>query len=293
MIISMTGFGRSVVSSNLGKIIIEITSINKRFLEVNIFLPRSVAFFEHEIRKWIEEKISRGQITVRCEYSPSGKSIESFLPDVEFLKNLKKGWEKVSKDVGYKKEEISLEFLLQQIKYGPSEKIQDITSFRNLLVKAVNSATKNLLSMKSKEGKILLVDMEKRIRFITKELLNIKKLAPCTKEDFAKKIKLKLEEIFKDKEDYEDRLLKEVAMFAEKIDITEEITRLDLHLKQFLSLLKSKQEVIGRKLDFLLQECMREANTMSAKASDAKISNGVVEIKSELEKIKEQIQNIE
>ncbi len=293
MIKSMTGFGRASVSSKLGNLILEITSVNKRFLEINIFLPRPIVFFEHEIRKWIEGKFFRGQVTLRFEYSPNEKNIETFLPDVAFLKNLKKGWEKLSKDLGYKKEEISFEFLLQYAKYNPSEKIQDISFFRSMLLKAVNIATDNLISMKSKEGKTLLLDMEKRVKLINKELLSIKKIAPQIKEKFEEKIKSKFEEIFKEKESFEDRLLKEVALFAEKIDITEEITRLDIHLNQFLILLKSKQEAIGRKLEFLLQECLREANTIAAKASDAEISNAVVEIKAEIEKIKEQLQNIE
>lgn len=293
MIKSMTGFGRSSASSKLGKLSLEITSVNKRFLEINISLPKTIAFFEHEIRKWIEDKIFRGQINLRFDYSPSEQNIEIFLPDADLLKNLKKGWEKLAKDLGYDKESISLEFLLQNSKYSSSEKIQDVTAFRSLLLDAVNTAIDNLISMKSKEGKTLLLDIEKRIKLISKELLFIKKAAPQTKEIFAEKIRIKFDELFKDKESYEDRLLKEIAIYADKIDITEELTRLEMHLKQFLILLKSKQEAVGRKLEFLLQECLRESNTMSAKASDAEISKSVVEIKAEIEKIKEQLQNIE
>jgi len=293
MIKSMTGFGRVKVSSALGKLTLEITSVNKRFLEINISLPRTLSFFEHEIRKWIEKKISRGQVLLKFEFSPSDKSFDAFLPEELFLKNLKNRWERLSEDLGYKKEEISLEFLLQQIKFSPSEKIKNINIFRKFFLKAVNSATNNLILMKAKEGKNLLLDTEKRIKIINKQLLFIKKTAPITKKKFAEKIKSKFEEIFKEYESYEDRLLKEIALFAEKIDITEEITRLDIYLKQFLSLLHSKQQVIGRKLEFLLQECLREANTIAAKASNAEISKAVVEIKAEIEKIKEQLQNVE
>lgn len=292
MIKSMTGFGRVSTSSKLGKLSIEISSINKRFLEINMSLPRSISFFEPEIRKWIEDKIIRGQINLRVEYIPNEKNINAFLPDIEFLKVLKKGWQKLSQNLGYK-EEISLEFLLQHAKYNLPEKIQNETSFKKLLEETVNKVLNSLISMKSNEGKTLLLDMEKRIKIINKELFHIKKIAPTTKENFAKKIKAKFEELFEEKAEYEDRMLKEIAIFSEKIDITEEITRLDIHLKQFSDLIKSNQESIGRKLDFLLQECLRESNTLSAKSPDPEITKSVVEIKAEIEKIKEQIQNIE
>lgn len=293
MIKSMTGFGRTNVSSKLGKLSLEITSVNKRFLETNISLPKNLSFFEYDIRKWIEEKISRGQLNVRLEYTPSESNINIFLPDLDFLKNLKKGFEKLSKELGLKKEEITLEFLLQNAKYNPSEKLNDIQAFKEILQKVVLASVSKLIEMKEKEGKTLLSDMEKRIKLIEKELVFIKKLAPKTKENFSERLKTKFEEILIEDKTIEDRLLKEVAIFADKIDITEEITRLEMHLKQFLNLLKNKQELVGRKLEFLLQECQREANTIASKASDAEISRAVVEIKAEIEKIKEQLQNIE
>lgn len=293
MIKSMTGFGRAGISSKLGKLSLEITSINKRFLEINISLPKSLAFFEYEIRNLVEEKISRGQLNLKFDFSLNEKNIELFLPDVNFLKNLKKGWEKLSKELEFEKGEITLEFLLQHAKYNPSEKIEDIASFRSIISKALDAAITNLISMKSKEGKKLQLDMENRIKLITKEVTLIKKLAPQTKENFAEKIKAKFEELFKEEKEFEDRLIKEVALYADKIDITEELTRLQMHLEQFLSLLKSKEDSVGRKLEFLLQECLRESNTIAAKASNAQISKAVVEIKAEIEKIKEQLQNIE
>jgi uncharacterized protein (TIGR00255 family) len=289
----MTGFGRTSLSSKFGNLILEITTINKRFLEINISIPRGLSYFENEIRKYVEKKIFRGQVFLKFEYYPNEKNIYSFLPNITFLKNFKKGWEKLSKDLGYEKGEISLEFLIQQAKYTPDEKIKDIDLFKKFLLDAVNKALENVIAMKEKEGEILLLDIEKRLKIINKKLLFIKKAAPKAKENYKNKLKVRLQEIFKEKEFYEDRLIKEAALFAEKIDITEETTRLNSHLKQFLSVLKSKDEIIGRKLEFLLQECLREANTIAAKASDASISNAIVEIKAEIEKIKEQLQNIE
>lgn len=292
MLRSMTGFAGADISSKIGKLRLEITSVNKRFLEINIILPESMTFMEHEIRKWVDNKIFRGQLTLRFIFLPSDENIKFFLPDSDFLKALKKGWDRISKELGYK-EKVSLEFLLRDASYSHSRKIQDESFFKKLLFQIVNIAINKLIAMKAREGKTLLSDMEKRVKLISKELLYIKKTAPRAKENFAEKIKLKFEELFKEKEIYQDRLLKEIAIFAEKIDITEEITRLEMHLKQFLALLKSKSDAVGRKLEFLLQECSREANTISSKACDAEISKAVVEMKAEIEKIKEQLQNIE
>ncbi|NGX29249.1 MAG: hypothetical protein K940chlam4_00079 [Candidatus Anoxychlamydiales bacterium] len=293
MINSMTGFGGALVSSKVGKLTLEITTINKRFLEVSIFLPKVFSTFETEIRKCVSSKIVRGQVSLKFEFSPSEKNIFSLLPSSTYLKNLKKGWEKLSKDLGFKKDEITLEFLLSQTKYIPEEKIKDVASLKKMIFDSVEKAINNVIQMRRKEGLVIKVDLEKRINAIKKQLLSIQKKAPITKKNFEKRLKAKFEDIFVDKVEVEDRLLKEVAIFADKIDITEEILRLDNHLKEFLLLLKAKQTSVGRKLEFLLQECLREANTIASKASDADISRAAVVIKDEIEKIKEQLQNIE
>ena len=289
---SMTGFGRADVSSKLGKLSLEISTINKRFLEINMYLPKNLSFLESEIRKIVDKTIIRGQVLLKFDFFPSEKDV-SFLPSISYLKNLKKGWEKLSKDLGYSKEDITLEFIVEKAKYLPNEKIKDVSAFKKLIFDALNSAMKKVIEMRNKEGRVLLFDMEKRINKIKKELISIKKIAPDAKERFEKKLKEKLLTLFKEKQEIEDRVLREAALFADKIDITEEITRLDSHLKQFLLILKDKKEAIGRKLEFLLQECLRETNTIAAKASDAMISKACVEIKNELEKIKEQLQNVE
>ncbi|NGX49244.1 MAG: hypothetical protein K940chlam5_00840 [Candidatus Anoxychlamydiales bacterium] len=293
MINSMTGFGASLVSSKVGKLTLEITTVNKRFLEVNIFLPKVFSSFETEIRKYISSKIVRGQVSLKFEFSPSDKNISSMLPNSAYLKNLKMGWEKLSKDLGFKKDEITLGFLLSQTKYIPEEKIKDVASLKKMIFDSVEKAINNVIQMRKKEGLVIKVDLEKRIASIKKQLSSIQKKAPITKKNFEKRLKTKFEDIFRDKSEIEDRLLKEVAIFADKIDITEEILRLDNHLKEFLLLLKAKQASVGRKLEFLLQECLREANTIASKASDADISRAAVVIKDEIEKIKEQLQNIE
>ncbi|NGX63384.1 MAG: hypothetical protein KR126chlam6_00792 [Candidatus Anoxychlamydiales bacterium] len=293
MIKSMTGFARADISSKIGKLSLEISTINKRFLEISIFLPKVFAIFETDIRSFVSKKITRGQVSLKFDFNPSEKNIFSILPDIAYLKSLKKGWGKLAKDLGYKKDEISLNFLLQQTKYIPEEKIKDVLSFKKLIFQALEQAVANVSKMRQKEGSLLVKDLKIRVQKIQKELLFIRQKTPVTKKNFEKKLKAKFEDIFKEKKEIEDRVLKELAVFADKIDIAEEVLRLDLHLKSFLNLLKVPKDAIGRKLEFLLQECLRETNTIASKASDAHISKAAVEIKDEIEKIKEQLQNIE
>ncbi|MBN2479684.1 MAG: YicC family protein [Parachlamydiales bacterium] len=292
MLKSMTGFARASISSKLGRLNVEISAVNRRFLEVSLSIPKTFFFLENEIRKLIEKNISRGNVFIKFEFFPNEKNIFSLLPNASYMKNLKKAWEKLSKDLGYKKCEIDLEFIVQQAKYIPEEKIIDEESYKTLFLNLTKKALFNLNKMKIKEGEHLHIDIEKRIMKIKSVLTLIKKRAPLAKKVYEEKLKDKLKNFIKESK-FEERMLTEVAIFAEKGDITEEITRLDSHLKQFLEFIKLSKEAIGRKLDFLLQEALRESNTIASKSQDIQISSKVVEIKSEIEKIKEQIQNIE
>ena len=175
MINSMTGFGASLVASKVGKLTLEITTVNKRFLEVNIYLPKVFSSFETEIRKYISSKIVRGQVSLKFEFSPSDKNISSMLPNSAYLKNLKMGWEKLSKDLGFKKDEITLGFLLSQTKYIPEEKIKDSASLKKMIFESVEKAIDRVIQMRKKEGLVIKVDLEKRITAIKKQLLSIQK----------------------------------------------------------------------------------------------------------------------
>jgi len=288
----MTGFGRKSLSSEYGELNVEIFSVNKRFKEISIHLPAFFSSFEYEIKKEVEKVFFRGKISVKLEFFPSEKKLKEFFPDLEFLKNLKKSWLTYSKKLGYEKAVISLDFLLGQSEIFQEEKIKDFKNFRKLIFDALNLAIKNVIEMKEKEGRELFLDIQKRINFIKNKLALIKKRIPSIKKNYQTKLKAKFKEVFLE-ENLEDRLFKELALFAEKMDVTEEIIRLDSHIKLFLSSLKAKQETKGKKLEFILQECLREVNTIASKAMDVKLTKIIVETKAEIEKIKEQLQNIE
>jgi uncharacterized protein (TIGR00255 family) len=289
---SMTGFGRAELDAPFGRIIVEIQSVNRKFLEVNVSLPKDFHRFENGIRKVISDEVHRGSVSARIQILPNSAGVDHLLPDVTMLQSLKDGWEKIATGLGYDRSAVSFQFLLSH----SSEKIslQKVVNEEDfiLLSQCAQKAVADLQDMKLKEGKALAVDISSRLNDIGTKVAEIEKGAPDVVQKLRQKLKDRMEELFTPGVELDDRLLREVALHAERLDISEEIIRFRSHIVQYTDLLKSK-EASGRKMDFLVQEMGREINTMGSKSMDAKIAHLVVEVKSELEKIREQIQNIE
>lgn len=288
MLTSMTGFGRAVCESPLGRLTAEIQSVNRKYLEIQLSLPKEFSRFEQDVRKWVAEIVSRGQVGVKIWLLPNEAALSGFIPDAAVLKALKKRWEKVAKEAGADPKSIDLPFLLQ---YLPPK--QEEVSEKDFLVfrQCVEKALQGLLQMKKAEGKALLKDLEGRLKGLEGLIGKIEKASPDVSRRMREKLLEKMAEVLKPSAETDERLLREVALFAERVDIAEEITRFRSHVAQFKGLFK--EGLVGRKMDFLIQEMGREVNTIGSKAMEAKISHLVVEMKSELEKMREQIQNIE
>ncbi|HSX14109.1 MAG TPA: YicC/YloC family endoribonuclease [Chlamydiales bacterium] len=291
MTTSMTGFGRGIIDAPFGRLIVEIQSLNRKFFEVNTTLPKELSRFENEIRKWVAEKVQRGQITVRVQWIPSSEILSNLLPDVETLKSLKEAWENIAKQLKMDPNTIDLSFLIANV---PSIQKNDLLKEEDLsiLQKCVGDALTALLRMKNEEGKALVKDVSHRLKMLQKMVSSIEALAPAAIEKMRQKLQEKMKSLLPQDPSLDDRIMKEAAFFAEKIDISEEITRLKSHFVQFAESLLVKGS-IGRKLEFIIQEMSRETNTIGSKSADAQISNLVVDMKSEIEKIREQSQNIE
>lgn len=290
---SMTGFGRALSDTKEGKLIVEIQSVNRKYLEVFVSIPKEYSRFEHEVRKWVSEQIGRGQVSVRIHFVPGLKSLETMLPDEQILLGLKKSWEKLAKKLKYKSDVIDLPFLLQQL---PNQITGAVAEEKELssLEKCVGEALVSLVQMKKKEGKVLALDLMKRLSEMRKRAKEVAGLAPEATGRMQTKLKDRMRDaLLQMTPELEERIFREVALFAEKIDVTEELTRLDSHFEQFAELLEPKSKSAGRKMDFIVQEIGREINTISSKSADAKIARIIVEMKSDLEKMREQIQNIE
>lgn len=287
---SMTGFGRAVIDAPFGRLTVEIQSVNRKYLEVFVSLPKEFSRFEHELRKWVGDLVSRGSVSVRAFFIPALAAVEGLLPDVNVLKSLKKQWVNIAKEIGADPKEVTLPFIMQHLPLQPRP---DLVSDEYLqsLEKCVKEALEALVAMKRTEGKALAEDLTSRLKELERMIDEVEKHSPDATQKMRQKLFEKMEETHKLGHEVEERLLREVALYAERVDISEEITRFRSHVSQFKTFLKGG--IVGRKMDFLIQEMGREINTIGSKSMEATIAHLVVEMKSELEKVREQVQNLE
>lgn len=292
MLSSMTGFGRARVSAPSGELIVEIQSINRKYIEVFVALPKEFSRLEPEVRKWVADSSMRGQITVRIFFSPNAERLTELLPKPEALHHLKLAWEQIAIGSGFDPKQIDLPFVML---YFPFQQKVDLVDDKDVqfLKNCVQDALKDLKEMKLIEGKALALDLGSRLKSLQDMNSQIESLVSHAANRMREKLQEKLKELLKINEETEDKLFREVVLLTEKMDITEEIIRLKSHFMQMQEMLKNKNIFIGRKMDFLVQEIGREINTIGSKSMEAQISYLVVEMKSELEKMREQIQNIE
>jgi uncharacterized protein (TIGR00255 family) len=284
MIRSMTAYGSAKRVTPSGKWAIEVHSVNRKGLDLNLFLPRELLSFDPEVRKILAQEIQRGLVTLRVNFEP-----EQIQGPLLSLKAIKEKWDKIARELGFRSSDaIDLRFLIERMK--EEVVIGDGKEFKVDLFTSISEALKKFIEMREKEGSALRKDFILRLKTIRTQLKKIEKKAPLLQEKYQKKLKARITEVASlDK----DRLLREVMIYAERVDVTEEITRLYSHMTQFEDLLRAKEKSVGRTLDFLTQEMGREINTLTAKAGDSEISKLAIGIKSEIEKIREQVQNIE
>lgn len=294
MIKSMTAYGRASIRSPLGRLAVEIHSVNRKMLDLSIYLPKDLLRFDIDIRKWLGAELERGQITLRLNMmsEEEGGNVlsEGYLAQ---LKALKSGWDKSARELGFNPAEVvDLQFLIAQMQTVPMAGM-DEEAMKASLKQAVESALEELMKMKETEGKTLVLDIQKRLKIIEENIsaIELKKDEPLHR--YRKKLIERLKDIGHLHGEAEERIGREVALLAEKMDVTEELVRLRSHIEQFLHHLFTPQKSVGRTLDFLAQEMHREINTLGSKSADSDISLYVVRIKGELDKIKEQVQNIE
>lgn len=288
----MTGFGRGEAIGQGKKFTVEMKSVNHRFLEISIKIPRGMMALEEKAKRFLQEDFKRGKVDVFI-------SIEDILEKhsvVKVNKELALGYykaiEELVSEIGMITP-INLEHLLAfpEVISLESEK-EDVEGYWSILKEALSIAVLALLKMREEEGNRLKEDLLARFDAIRLMVQSIEKRSPEVVKEYKERLNQRLLIWLEDVSLDMDRLMNEVAFFADRSSITEELVRLDSHLIQGKNTLE-KNEPVGRKLDFLLQEMNREINTIASKASDLKISSTVVEVKSELEKIREQIQNLE
>lgn len=291
MIESMTGYGISSLLMNRFTIEAEIKSINSRFLDISLRLPRSLNDKEIEIRNLIKQNINRGKVTLNIFLKKDG--VENGIPsyDENTLKGIANLLRKIKTDSDLK-EEIQLADILSfySVLFNDSSEYSD--EEYELTKSVVLDAIKKLKIMRVEEGEQLISDLLNRVSKIENLVDEIVLLGRESVVSYFQKLKDRAKELVENLSDYNDRLAVELALLSEKYDITEETVRLKSHINQFKQTLKSDYEV-GKKLNFVVQEMNREANTINNKSVSLEVSNRGLIIKEELEKIREQVQNIE
>lgn len=294
MIKSMTGFGRGEYTDGKRSIIAEIKSVNHRYSDITIKMPRRYTFAEDKIKNAVKDKIRRGKVDVsiiveNITENDVNIKLNSMLAK-QYYDNLTelRGEFDLSGD-------ISLQFLASLpdvMKAIPD--VEDEEEITKAILEAVSEAASNLEKMRAVEGEKLAEDLIAKGEYIKNILDKIAERAPQVVTDYTAKMKERIQELVGSSVQVpEDRILVEAAVFADKCAIDEEITRLNSHLVQLKNIIEKSSQPDGKKLDFLVQEMNREANTIGSKANDITITNYMLEIKSEIEKIREQVQNIE
>ncbi len=287
---SMTAYGRTSGEIQGLHWTIEIHSVNQRGLNMSLHMPKEWLCFDIDIRKWITEFIGRGQVTVKILVKTGSSGSKIYL---ESLRELKERWQQIAEELGYSRKSVDLPFLAKQIESGAAlDFVKDEEAMRKELKTLFLSAMDQLMKMKLFEGKQLSQEIQARLEKIQKELETITQRAHAAPLKYKEKLEANLKGLLQGAVLEESRMYQEVALIAERVDITEELDRLNSHLKQLFELFKGKEKSIGRTADFLLQEMGREVHTVGAK-SDLEIAKLCIGVKGELEKIKEQVQNLE
>jgi len=289
---SMTGYGRGEEDNATKKFTIEIKSINHRYSEIVVKQPRQYMLLEDNIRRLVQKYIQRGRVEIYIKVEETGVK----KPEIKVDKENAIAYYNSLKDLANYLE-ISPNINIHQLATLPEvirlEEIEeDLDDIWAVMENALTKALKQLSTMRETEGQSLKKDLEKRIIFLQELSGKISRRSPVVVEEYREKLKTRIKELLDETQFDENKFNQEVVYFAEKCSITEELVRLNSHYQQFNNSLNS-DESIGRKLDFLVQELNRETNTIGSKANDLEISNLVVEMKSEIEKIREQVQNIE
>ena len=291
---SMTGYGRGECTMYERKFTVEIKAVNHRYNDITVKLPRAIMGFEDEIKKAISKKVFRGKLDVFVNFESFSQEDVNISVNEPLAKSYTETLRKLKSDL-----QLEGDVTIEMVSKFPDVITEDKNisnentenEIRECLMKAVEDATDAFVAMREVEGETLKKNIIEKVAFVNDALQKIEERAPFVSKDYRARLEAKLADLDEIQVD-ESRLLTEVMLFADKACIDEEITRLHSHISQMYSIVEESVPV-GRKLDFLVQEMNRETNTIGSKSNDIQITNHVVDIKSEIVKIREQIQNIE
>jgi uncharacterized protein (TIGR00255 family) len=292
MIRSMTGYGSAELERGGHRLVAEIRSVNHRFCEVSVRAPKLVSLYEDQLRMLIQERISRGKLNLSITWAGVGESgevlkLNESVADryVALIEELRRRYQL---EGGL---DVRTFAGLPDVFTWEHSTISDEETWK-LLSEVVERCLVSLNRMKEREGDVLRADLAQRLELVERELDRVAERAPLRPLELKERLMLRLRPLLADVEVDAVRVAQEIALYADRVDCTEECVRLRAHVGQFRSLMDG-HELVGRKLNFLLQEMNREANTIGSKANDVEIAHAVVVIKEELERLREQVQNVE
>lgn len=292
MVKSMTGFGRGQVNNNGYQVTCEIRGVNHRFFDPYIKMPRRYSILEEKIKDLAKKYVTRGRVEISINIEKTEESERTIKVDkglvIAYYKSLKELAENLNISPNIK----IIDLFRLPDAFSLEDKEEDPEVIGKVVEESLNMAMQGFDNMRSREGQNLVVDILKRNRLIASMVEQLEKRSPEVAQEHQEKLRKRLAELLPQEDIDESRIIQEAAVFSDKANVTEEIVRLKSHVKQLEELL-SAGEAVGRKCDFLVQEMFREINTIASKANDLTMSQIVIDAKAELEKIREQLQNIE
>ena len=292
MIKIMTGYGKSTLEINSRKYQVEIKSLNHRYLDISIRMPKQLSYLEETIKQQISSKISRGKIDVFISWENNSIEGRTIKINTALAKAYIEELRKLAEE-----ENLSDNIEVNDIARYPDVLIvqenQEDETIKNEIIEVVNKAVNNLVEMKQNEGIKIAEDLQKRLDYIQEEVNKVKEFSTGLINEYIVKLEERIKELLPNNQEIDkNRLMQEIVIYADKCSIEEEVTRLNSHIGQFKEFLKS-DETVGKKLDFIIQEMNRETNTIGSKSNNLNITNGVIDMKTEIENLREQVQNIE
>ncbi len=287
----MTGYGRADYKTVGVNLTVEVKTVNNRNLDINCKIPRCFIAFEDLIRKCVQDKLKRGRVDIFVSFSDVREKQRPIVVDYALAESYVRAAKSLSERFGVENDYSVSDLIRTQGIVEEENATEDYSEFETALKETVYAALDKLNEMRKTEGEKLVADIKSRMATIKSIVDEIAKRAPLVKEDYSAKLKERITECLGEVNYDEARLLNEVAFFADKSNIDEEVTRLYSHISQFYKL--ADTEGAGKQIDFLIQEFNREANTICSKANDITITNCGLNLKCEIEKIREQIQNLE
>lgn len=289
---SMTGFGRGLTIENGMEFTVEIKSVNHRYMDISIRIPRQLGFLEEKIRETVNANFSRGKIDVFVNYSNKGRGSETLMLDESLAQSYMSSAESLCATLGLNNDlTVSTLIKLPDV-VKIEEKKEDEDYLWSILKVALSDAIEGMRKMRKAEGNRLTENIKQTAKAVRANTGLIRERAPLVVKDYRQRLLNRISELTEQQVPDEGRIATETAIYADRCSIDEELVRLDSHFEHFSEMLADKKP-IGKKLDFLIQEMNREINTIGSKANDISITKNIIEMKNEMEKIREQVQNLE